>query len=85
MDEEEIARLHNTALGEALYASTLAQSAFVIAVKALSPEQVVTMIDGMLLVLEKGQSKVGGGPGAVEHARARLEGLLSIYARRQSK
>ncbi len=81
MNDDEIESLHTMALGEALYASALAQSAFFLATSALPGTQTKAILDDMLLVMETQNGSAGSALAPVQYARKRLEGLLAIYSK----
>jgi hypothetical protein len=78
--EEGIDQLRNLAAGEALFGSFVLTALVTLLVQKgllLKPE-VVALIDSVLLVFE--QNQMGAPPAVVDHARRRLEVLLSHFA-----
>ena len=76
----------NEALGESIYATTLAPMILGKLVKkgVLSVDEVVAMLDGALLVLERHALAANGPPTAAQdYARSRLEALLAYYSTMQ--
>jgi len=84
--DEEMAIALNATTGEALFSSLLITSIIAKLVQkgVLSRSEVQEMVDDVLLSLERFRATVAGGPGAIDHARSRLEALLAYYSPTQT-
>jgi len=79
MEEKQLNEMLDTATGEAMYAafSQAALWALLVRKGIISKNEAKDTIDHILLILEKArEARLGGGPGAIDHARSRLEALL---------
>jgi len=68
------------AIGEALYASTLATLTLtnLVATGRMSHDEVEALLDGAILVLERHRGANPDNAGAVDYARTRLTALLNL-------
>lgn len=78
-EESESAIISDIAIGEALYASTLATIILTgqVAYGWLSHDQAVSMLDGATLVLERRRGADSTSVTAVDYARDRINMLMS--------
>jgi hypothetical protein len=79
MDEGKLNQMLDTATGEALYATCSQEMLWALLIKSgiISKEQAREALDHALYVLEKArETRPGGGPGAIDHARSRLSGMI---------
>ena len=72
----------DAATGEALQCSILLSAVLTKLVQKgiLETQEVADLADVALLVLEKHRADVQGGPGAIDHARSRLEATISMFS-----
>lgn len=82
MDEERLAKTLDAATGEAVFAAFGQSALWILLVKkgVISHSEAAAVIDHTLLLLERARGQHQGpdsGPGAIDHARSRLEGLLA--------
>jgi len=82
-DEEHHATLLKVAIGEALFASTLATAILTnqVATGRMSHDEVSTMLDGATLVLERHRGAHSDNVDAVDYARSRLTALGNLLDR----
>jgi hypothetical protein len=75
------------AIGEALFASTLATLTLTSRVAAgrLTHDEAQTLLDGAMLVLERHRGADPDSAGAVDYARSRLAALLKLLEQMQAK
>jgi len=81
--EEHRAALQEAAIGEALFASTLATVILTnqVATGRMSHEEVAAMLDGATLVLERHRGASPDNVDAVDYARSRLTALMTMLER----
>ncbi len=78
--EEYRAANQEVAIGEALFASTLATVILTnqVATGRMSHDEVSALLDGATLVLERHRGDVPDNTGAVDYARSRLTALMNL-------
>jgi hypothetical protein len=74
------AALQEVAIGEALFASTLAtvMLTYQVATGLISHDEVSALLDGATLMLERHRGSIPDNTGAVDHARSRLSALMKV-------
>ena len=79
-NEEYSVALQEVAVGEALFASTLATLILTnqVASGRMSHDEVSVLLDGATLVLERHRGATPDNPGPVDYARNRLTALMNL-------
>jgi hypothetical protein len=72
--------LQEVAIGEALFASTLAtvMLTHLVATGRMSHDEVAALLDGATLVLERHRGDLPDNTGAIDYARSRLTALMNL-------